>query len=205
METLAYLHLVEDFQNSEAKALHRDLPAAIGNTAGKAAIGLTGLACTVGVLGTPNAAFACYYPSQQSDYYSYPSDSNQSCGCNQSQQSYSPDYSQDYSYGYSQDYSYGYSQDYYPGYSHDYYSYDSYYAPADYHAAGPNIVSPGTSGALIATLQGALADRGYYNGPIDGVYGPGTADAVAQYQIDSGLAVDGVAGSQTLYSLGLAG
>lgn len=200
METLAYLHLVEDFQTSENKTLTCNL----SETAGKAAIGLTGMACTVSVLGATNAAFACSYSSEHdsSEYYSYessypsdyPSEYDSSCGCDQSQQSYYPDYSHDYSYEQPQ-------QSYYPDYSDDY----SYYSPVGYPGPGPNIVSPGASGPLIATLQAALADRGYYAGPIDGAYGPGTFDAVAQYQIERGLAVDGVAGGQTLDSLGLAG
>lgn len=201
METLAYLHLVEDFQNSENKTLAANL----SKTAGKAAIGLTGVACTVSVLGTTNAAFACSYYSEYDspDYYSYQPEYDSSCGCDSSQQSYYPDSSHDYAYDSSQDYSYDYysQQPYHPDYSHDY----AYYSPIDYPEPGPNVVSPGASGPLIATLQAALSDQGYYAGPIDGVYGSGTIDAVAQYQIERGLAVDGVAGSQTLYSLGLAG
>lgn len=183
METLAYLHLIENFEDSEKKVLNHNL----SETAGKMAIGLTGMACTVSVLGATNAAFACSYHSEHYSPDYYQSDYSESCGCDQSQQSYYPDYSQDYSY-----------DSYYPDYSHE-----SYYSPAGYYG-GTNLVSPGSSGPLIATLQAALADQGYYAGPIDGVYGPGTIDAVAQYQIERGLAVDGVAGGQTLDSLGLA-
>lgn len=184
METLAYLHLAEDFENPETKELNSNL----SKTAGKAAIGLIGTACTVSVLGATNAAFACNYQSEhyyypESDSYQYDSyqyDSYQSCGCEGSQQSYYPDYSEEYSYYAPEEYSYYAPEEY------------SYYSPVDYGYDGQ-----------VATLQSVLADLGYYAGPIDGVYGPGTSDAVAQYQIDSGLAVDGVAGEQTLYSLGL--
>ena len=51
-------------------------------------------------------------------------------------------------------------------------------------------------------LQQALKDAGYgsYLGSagVDGIYGSGTAAAVTAYQRDNGLAVDGIAGNQTL-------
>ena len=54
-------------------------------------------------------------------------------------------------------------------------------------------------------LQQALKDAGYgsYLGSagVDGIYGAGTAAAVKAYQKDNGLAVDGIAGNQTLGSL----
>lgn len=56
--------------------------------------------------------------------------------------------------------------------------------------------------ARIAALQVALQTRGLYNGPIDGVAGPRTANAVRKYQRRTGLTVDGVAGPRTFAALG---
>lgn len=54
-------------------------------------------------------------------------------------------------------------------------------------------------------LQQALKDAGYgsYLGSagVDGIFGSGTAAAVKAYQKDNGLAVDGIAGNQTLGKL----
>jgi hypothetical protein len=52
-------------------------------------------------------------------------------------------------------------------------------------------------------VQRALAQRGYYRGPIDGVMGPGSRDAVARYQRDRRLAVTGNVNTDVLRSLGL--
>jgi peptidoglycan hydrolase-like protein with peptidoglycan-binding domain len=50
-------------------------------------------------------------------------------------------------------------------------------------------------------LQQGLADLGYYEGEVDGAYGPMTADAVKAFQTDFGLNVDGVAGPETVNAL----
>jgi peptidoglycan hydrolase-like protein with peptidoglycan-binding domain len=44
---------------------------------------------------------------------------------------------------------------------------------------------------------------GYYDGSIDGVFGPATRDAVARYQIANQLSVTGSLSPDTLQSLGL--
>ena len=61
----------------------------------------------------------------------------------------------------------------------------------------------GSTGREVAKLQEALAAAGYDvgNAGADGVYGKDTAAAVKQYQKDHGLAVDGIAGKNTLGSL----
>ncbi len=52
-------------------------------------------------------------------------------------------------------------------------------------------------------VQRALAQRGYYRGPIDGALGKGTKAAIARYQDDKGLAVTGNINVKTLRSLGI--
>ncbi|MBD2100069.1 peptidoglycan-binding protein [Leptolyngbya sp. FACHB-261] len=53
----------------------------------------------------------------------------------------------------------------------------------------------------VEELQGLLAERGFYVGLLDGVYGPTTRDAVARAQRYYGLPEDGVAGPQTIAAL----
>jgi hypothetical protein len=93
--------------------------------------------------------------------------------------------------------------DYLPYYANDYYPYD-YYAdadPNDYNGATYNI-APADS-ATVQAVQTRLLNLGYYNGSIDGVFGPSTRDAVAKFQIANQLNVTGSLSSDTLQSLGL--
>ena len=46
-------------------------------------------------------------------------------------------------------------------------------------------------------LQQRLKELGYYNGEVDGQYGPGTAEAVRVFQAQHGLDSDGIAGEAT--------
>jgi hypothetical protein len=57
---------------------------------------------------------------------------------------------------------------------------------------------------VTAQVQRALAARGYYYGPIDGILGPGTRSAIQRYQIDHGLYATAAIDEPTLYRLGLA-
>ena len=61
----------------------------------------------------------------------------------------------------------------------------------------------GSSGDSVACLQQALADAGYYDGPITASFQNETYAAVEQLQIDRKLFVDGVAGRETGISLGI--
>jgi metacaspase-1 len=63
----------------------------------------------------------------------------------------------------------------------------------------------GMSGDDVRALQQRLKDLGYLSGAVDGWFGYQTAAAVRRYQQAAGLVVDGVAGPDTLRSLGLAG
>ena len=85
----------------------------------------------------------------------------------------------------------------YPAYGYDpYYSHYVYDGPIfGYGYAAP--------GDVTVEVQRALAQQGYYYGPIDGILGPGTRSAIQRYQIDHGLAVTAAIDEQTLYTLGL--
>jgi murein DD-endopeptidase MepM/ murein hydrolase activator NlpD len=54
----------------------------------------------------------------------------------------------------------------------------------------------------IAALQVGLRSQGVYAGTVNGVLGPGTADAVRRLQLKAGLAADGVPGPKTRAALG---
>jgi hypothetical protein len=93
--------------------------------------------------------------------------------------------------------------DYLPYYPNDYYPYDYYTDadPYDYNDANYNVDA--ADSARVQTAQMQLTRLGYYNGSIDGVFGPSTRDAVARYQIANQLNVTGSLSPDTLQSLGL--
>jgi hypothetical protein len=61
----------------------------------------------------------------------------------------------------------------------------------------------GYSTSLVSDVQSRLADAGYDPGPVDGVIGSGTRNAIAAYQSDHGLAVTGRIDTSLLRSLRL--
>ena len=61
----------------------------------------------------------------------------------------------------------------------------------------------GDTGNAVTTIQTKLRRWGYFNGPVDGVFGSGTAKAVRYFQQSNGLTPDGVAGPATLKALGM--
>jgi hypothetical protein len=96
-----------------------------------------------------------------------------------------------------------YPWDYLPYYADDYYPYDYYadsqpYDNTDSYNNGVPAADP-----TVETTQEELAQQGYYNGPVDGVFGPTTRDAVAKYQTANQLNVTGSLSPDTLQSLGL--
>src|SRR5438093_4554994 len=112
--------------------------------------------------------------------------------------------------------------DYLPYYAGDYYPYDYYtdvqpdynnasdsaYQYGYYTGVQPDYNTAPVSGPQVAdttveAIQERLAQLGYYNGPIDGIFGPTTRDAVAKYQIDNQLDVTGSLSPGTLQSLGV--
>ena len=50
-------------------------------------------------------------------------------------------------------------------------------------------------------LQGELAERGLYDGGVDGVYGPGTRQGIIGFQQEAGLAQTGVPDPETILRL----
>ena len=57
---------------------------------------------------------------------------------------------------------------------------------------------------VIVDVQSQLQRDGYYDGPVDGVLGPMTREAIAAFQADHGLAVTSVIDQPTLATLGIA-
>lgn len=88
------------------------------------------------------------------------------------------------------------------GYWYPAYGYDSRYSTYRYDEPiyGYNAYEPGR---VIRNVQIELRRRGYYRGGIDGLIGPMTRRALAQYQRDRGLYVTRAIDGATLRSLGL--
>jgi peptidoglycan hydrolase-like protein with peptidoglycan-binding domain len=57
---------------------------------------------------------------------------------------------------------------------------------------------------VVANVQAALQELGYYHGPIDGVLGVATREAIANYQRDHGLYMTSAIDEPTLAALGMA-
>lgn len=93
--------------------------------------------------------------------------------------------------------------DYLPYYPNDYYPY-AYYSDTDpYDNSGATYDIAPTDSATVTAVQTQLLNLGYYNGSIDGVFGPATRDAVAKYQIANHLNVTGSLSPDTIQSLGV--
>ena len=61
----------------------------------------------------------------------------------------------------------------------------------------------GSRGEEVRQIQTKLKRWGYYKGNIDGIYGSQTQSAVRWFQSKNGLAVDGIAGKNTLAAMGI--
>lgn len=70
-------------------------------------------------------------------------------------------------------------------------------------AANAAAIRRGDSGSLVTTLQKKLKSWGYYTGPVDGVFGGKTEEAVQYFQRKNGLTPDGVVGAATAKALGM--
>jgi len=92
-----------------------------------------------------------------------------------------------------------YPWDFYPYYAYDYYPYD-YYTDVE-----PDYQGAAQADQTVSAVQSDLAQLGYYNGPVDGIFGADTRTALTRYQIDYHLQVTGSLTNDTLQSLGLPG
>ena len=87
---------------------------------------------------------------------------------------------------------------YYPAWGYD--SSAEYYAYDGPIYVGSNAQPPDR---VIADVQGALQEMGYYRGEVDGLLGPMTRDALTAYQADNGLYTTATIDEPTLNSLDL--
>ena len=87
------------------------------------------------------------------------------------------------------------------------YGYPYWGASADlyYNGYHPQVYTaqPANGGSVVAQVQQELANAGYYRGPIDGVIGNGTRNAIRAYERANGLRVDGRIDNQLLGAMGL--
>jgi hypothetical protein len=85
----------------------------------------------------------------------------------------------------------------YPAWGYDPYAYYPYDGPIyGYNGLAPDQV--------VVDVQEQLQRDGYYAGPIDGVLGPMSRQAIANFQADHGLAITSAVDEPTLATLGLA-
>lgn len=83
-----------------------------------------------------------------------------------------------------------------PAWGYDPYAFYAYDGPI---YAGSSAMDPGQ---VVANVQGALQEQGYYDGEVDGILGPLTRAAIALYQQDHGLYITSAIDEPTLESLG---
>lgn len=70
---------------------------------------------------------------------------------------------------------------------------------------GKRMIRRGMVGWDVSVLQFLLARRGVAAGGVDGIFGPGTLNAVRRYQARSGVSADGIVGPVTRQALQKAG
>lgn len=75
-----------------------------------------------------------------------------------------------------------------------------YYFDGPIYASHPDV----DPGQVVANVQSALQQEGYYQGDIDGILGPQTRAALAEYQSAQGLEPTGAVDEPTLQTLGMA-
>lgn len=70
----------------------------------------------------------------------------------------------------------------------------------NFHATAA-LFRAGSIGPEVIQLQERLSALGYYQGDLDGQYGPATQEAISRFQAQNGLEPDGMAGALTLSRL----
>lgn len=76
-------------------------------------------------------------------------------------------------------------------------------AIAAFTRSSAGVLGLGDRGEAVREVQALLAGLGFDPGPIDGIFGPLTLDAVVGFQRAGGLQVDGLIGPQTRSHLGI--
>lgn len=66
---------------------------------------------------------------------------------------------------------------------------------------GEAVIGQGSTGAEVKQIQQVLSGQGYNVGPIDGIYGAQTQQAVQAFQKTKGLIPDGIVGPLTWEAL----
>ena len=88
------------------------------------------------------------------------------------------------------------------GYWYPAWGYDpgaNYYYDGPIYASNPEM----DPGQVVANVQSALQEQGYYQGEVDGILGPQTRAALAEYQSAQGLEPTGTVDEPTLETLGM--
>jgi peptidoglycan hydrolase-like protein with peptidoglycan-binding domain len=80
------------------------------------------------------------------------------------------------------------------------YGYGNYNSGASY---GSTSYGSSTAAPESVQVQSALSQQGYYQGPIDGIVGPGTQAAISAYQQNNGLRVTGTITNGLIRDLGV--
>ncbi|MGN1060456.1 MAG: spore cortex-lytic enzyme [Candidatus Coproplasma sp.] len=65
------------------------------------------------------------------------------------------------------------------------------------------VLRQGANGGEVKEVQRRLKEWGYYNGAVDGIFGPATTEAVKKFQSKNGLTADGIVGKATFAALGM--
>ncbi len=69
------------------------------------------------------------------------------------------------------------------------------------YASSAGLLKEGMKGDAVVRLQMLLHENGFYEGTIDGYYGPSTQQAVLHFQFAYDLLPDGIAGPETVQVL----
>jgi peptidoglycan hydrolase-like protein with peptidoglycan-binding domain len=75
---------------------------------------------------------------------------------------------------------------------------DGIFGPETYTALKKETKSAALATNIVVSIQTTLKYYGYYEGPIDGVYGEETTAAVKELQTDLGVTADGRVGTETV-------
>ena len=74
---------------------------------------------------------------------------------------------------------------------------DGRYGSETHAALEEALRADGQNSQTVIEIQEVLTDLGWYDGEIDGIYGPGTSIAIAEFQAHLGLTPDGIIGPET--------